>query len=134
MIYLDSSIIIRLIEGIDAVRTPIASRLQQIPETDRILITSRLSCLECQCKPIREKRGTLLALYREFFASGAITLYELTVDVVERATIVRAETGFKTPDALHASTAILAKADRFWTTDANFRKCSDLPLEIFPSV
>jgi hypothetical protein len=69
MIYVDSSIIIRLIEGVDRVRIPIEKRLQQLSELDRVLVTSRLSCLECRCKPLREKQAILLGLYRAFFAS-----------------------------------------------------------------
>ena len=134
MIYVDSSIIIRLIEGVDNVRTPIENRLRQLPESDRILLTSRLSCLECRCKPLREKQIILLDLYRAFFASTDLILQEVTAEVVERATIIRAEIGFKTPDALHASTAILSEANEFWTTDGNFRKCSALKVELFPSV
>lgn len=134
MIYVDSSIIIRLIEGVDTVRTPIETRLQQLPESDRFLITSRLSCLECRCKPMREKQLVLLDLYRAFFASRELILQEVTAEIVERATVIRAEIGFKTPDALHASTAILSRAGEFWTTDGNFRKCSELKVELFPSV
>ena len=83
---------------------------------------------------MREKQIALLALYDTFFASRELILREVTAEIVEKATVIRAENGFKTPDALHASTAILSRADTFWTTDDNFRKCSDLAVELFPSV
>jgi predicted nucleic acid-binding protein len=134
MIYVDSSIIIRLIEGVDKVRIPIEKQLQQLSELDRVLVTSRLSCLECRCKPLREKQTVLLDLYRAFFTSRELILQEVTAEIVEKATLIRAEIGFKTPDALHASTAILSGVSDFWTTDVNFRKSSELNVELFPSV
>ena len=57
MIYLDASIIIRLIEGEDRVRVPIENRLKEIPDQECVAVTSRLSLLECRCKPVREGRG-----------------------------------------------------------------------------
>lgn len=45
MIYLDSGIIIRLIEGVAHVRIPIENRLRAIPYSERILVTSYLSKL-----------------------------------------------------------------------------------------
>jgi predicted nucleic acid-binding protein len=134
MIYVDSSIVMRLVEGIESVRTPIEERLRQLSESERVLVTSRLACLECRRKPLREKQAALLDLYRGFFSSKELTVCEITAAVVDRATIIRAETNFKTPDAIHAWTAILAGAVEFWTTDADFQRCSDLTLRLFTAV
>ena len=67
MIYADSGILIRLIEGADRLRQPIESRLRDIRSQDKTLITSRLSRLECRCKPLREGREYVLSLYDGFF-------------------------------------------------------------------
>jgi hypothetical protein len=81
MIYVDSSIIIQLIEGMDTFRTPIENRFWQFSDSDRILMTSRLSCLECRCKPFREKQIKLLDLYRDFFASKELILQEVSAEI-----------------------------------------------------
>lgn len=131
MIYVDTGIIIRLIEGTDQAQASIEACLHKIPIQDRILITSRLSLLECRCKPMREKQTRLLDLYDGFFASREIILKEIDAAVVEKATVLRATLGLKTPDTIHAATAILSDTSEFWTTDSDFVKCSELAVEVF---
>ena len=63
MIYLDAGIVMRLVEGGSNVRLPIEARLGTILGAQRILVTSRLSRLECMCKPLREKRNDTLAAF-----------------------------------------------------------------------
>ena len=41
-----------------------------------------------------------------------------------------AETGLKTPDALHAATAIRAECTLFITNDNDFRRVRDLPVVV----
>jgi len=134
MIYADTGIIMRLIEGTDRVRIPIESRLHKIDDEDCTIVTSRLSRLECRCRPLRDKQNDLLDLYESFFASREVALKEIDAAVVEKATIVRATQGLKTPDAIHAATAILSAASMFWTTDRGFCRCSELTVEVFDAV
>lgn len=133
MIYADSGIIMRWIEGTENIRTPIASRWQQLASADRVFVTSRLSHLECRCKPLRERQADLLRLYDAFFVGKEVVLREIDASVVEKATELRATLGLKTPDAIHAATAMLTGTAAFWTTDARFLKCAALTVEIFSS-
>jgi uncharacterized protein len=134
MIYADSGIIMRWVEGDVQVRTPIDVRLQQVPESERIFVTSRIARLECRCKPLRDRRTDVLALYEVFFTGDEVNIREVDAAVVEKATEVRAIAGLKTPDAIHAATAILAGVKSFWTTDADFSRCPGLPVEVFKAV
>ncbi len=134
MIYADTGIIIRLIEGADQVRVPIEDRLRELPDESRFIVTSRLSTLECRCKPIREKQDHLLRLYDAFFASREVIVKEIDAPVMEEATILRATLGLRTPDAIHAATAIIAGTPTFWTTDKRFLKCRELTVKLFEAV
>jgi uncharacterized protein len=134
MIYADSGIIIRLIEGTARVRGPIASRLDAIRSMRPFVATSRLSRLECLCKPLRDQRKDLLVLYDAFFTGPEVAITEIDKAIVEKATELRAFFGFKTPDAVHAATAILAKVSEFWTADQGFSRCTELNVRLFDAV
>jgi predicted nucleic acid-binding protein len=131
MIYADSGILIRLIEGADRLRLPIESRLHDIRSQDKTLITSRLSRLECRCKPMRERQEYVLNLYDGFFDTQEVLLKEIDAAVIERATELRAAIGLKASDAIHAATAILAGVSEFWTADRDFLRCPELKVSLF---
>jgi uncharacterized protein len=134
MIYADSGILIRLIEGADRLRLPIESRLLDIRSHDKTLITSRLSRLECRCKPMREGQTYVLDLYDGFFDTQEVLLKEIDAAVIEQATEFRAAFGLKASDAIHAATAILSGASAFWTADRDFLRCPQLKVELFDAV
>jgi uncharacterized protein len=134
MIYADASIVIRLIEGAAKVRRPIEMRLEGIRSRGAFILTSRLSRLECRCKPLREQKDGLLRLYDAFFVGPEIAVAEIDAAVVEKATELRASFGFKTPDAIHAATAILAGVAEFWTADGGFSRCPELNIQLFDAV
>ena len=68
--------------------------------------------------------------YREVFASNAVRLLEAPYAVFEDAARVRAETGLKIPDALHAATALRAGCALFITNDTDFRRMQELPVVV----
>ncbi len=65
--------------------------------------------------------------YREVFASNAMKLLEASYAVFDDAARLRAESGLKLPDALHAATALRAGCALFITNDTDFRRIQDLP-------
>ena len=50
MIYADSGIIMRWVEGASQVRDPIEVRWQQPPPAYRVFVTFGVARLECRCK------------------------------------------------------------------------------------
>jgi len=134
MIYVDSGIIVRMIEGGDRVRVPIEERLALIDPSDRMLVTSRLSTLECRCKPLRENDADLLLLYDRLFRANEVQVHEIDIFVIDKATEIRAFNGLKTPDAIHAATAMKLSVAEFWTTDRRLTRCPGLMFQLFPAV
>jgi len=59
-----------------------------------------------------------------------MTIGELTTDVVERATLLRADYNFKTPDALHLASGIEENADVFVTGDGQLVRCKEIRVEV----
>jgi hypothetical protein len=78
MIYTDANVIIRLVEGTQAVRAPIEARLQPLRGTAGFLATSRLSRLEC---PSTQPQSELLMAFlsaRQYPAPAAHSLAGLS--------------------------------------------------------
>ena len=134
MIYADANVIIRLLEGTAAVRAPLEARLRPLRGTGRFLAPSRLSRLECRCKPLRASDAALLTLYEAFFHGPEIQLVKITADIIEKATELRANLNFKTPDAIHLASAIRIKASAFLTGDRSLARCGEISVEILGTV
>ena len=60
--------------------------------------------------------------------AGLVYLDASGLIVFKDAARLRAETGLKTPDALHAATALRAGCALFITNDADFRRVPGLPI------
>ena len=134
MIYADSGIVMRWVEGAEHVREPVERRWRELPPADRMFVTSRIARLECRCKPLRNHQDDLLHLYDIFFAGKEVEIREIDAAVVEKATELRAVVGLKTPDAIHAATAVLSGVASFWTTDRRLSKCPGLTVEVFEAL
>jgi predicted nucleic acid-binding protein len=130
-LYLDANIIIYLIEAVEPFQSRIRNHIFSIEsQSASELITSRLSCLECRSKPLAEKNLELLGRYDQFFSRSLLQLVEITPDVIDRATTIRAQYGFKSADAIHLASGILRGADLFLTGDTRLYRCSELRTEI----
>jgi uncharacterized protein len=129
--YLDACAIIDLVETTSPFHEAVVSRLLRIQsDLSSRLLTSRLSCPECRIHPIRQHDDQLLAIYDSFFSTSRLILVDLSDTVIERATILRANHGFRTPDAIHLASAIECKADTFITGDASLARCPGLVVEV----
>ncbi len=113
-LYLDSAPIIYLIEQSPRYAAAV-DELVQNPTTQ--IITSELARLECRVKPLRDANTELLADYDQVVAEVATEIVPLSRAVVDRATEIRANYGFRTPDALHLAAAVLFSCDQFLTND-----------------
>ena len=130
MIYLDSNVVIRLVEGDALARAPLVARLASSLGVAGSLTTSRLTRLECRSNLLRAGDTATLAQFDVFFSGVEISMIDVTASVVALATKIRAKYNLKTPDALHYASAMEAGASVFLTGDRVFARCSDVALEI----
>jgi predicted nucleic acid-binding protein len=96
-----------------------------------VVAISDLSRLECRVRPLREGRRDVLAAYDTFFGAAGLVVVPLSPAVVDRATVLRARHGLRTPDALQAACCLaLDGSARFVTNDAAFRRVAGMQVEL----
>ena len=124
--YLDSAPLIYLIEEVE----PYSSKLEaRLASNEVIQLCSELSRLECRVKPWREGKVNLVAAFDSYFKHVIHEIVPLSATVIDLATDMRARYGFKTPDAIHLSAAIIAQCDVFLTNDYRLNRCTEIKIE-----
>jgi predicted nucleic acid-binding protein len=129
-VYLDANCFIYSVEKIETyyqLLKPvwIAAKAKQFE-----IISSELTLLETLIKPLRENDTILENLFRALFNSHEVHLIPTTIAIWEQAANIRANNRLKTPDAIHAATAIANDCTLFITNDIGFRRVSNLPVII----
>lgn len=122
----------------DRIRKPVpghdCSKIRPAPKRSRFpTLTSRLSCLECRVRPLKENDHAVLAKYDAFLSASRLQVVEVTAEVIERATAFRARYGFTTPDAIHLASAVEGGADVFLTGDSSLARCTEVSVELLES-
>lgn len=131
-LFLDACSIIYLIESHQQQGQNTRSLITQALQNKAQLVISRLSFLECRVLPLKEKNDDLLKRYNQFFCMPGLQIIELTADVINRATDLRANysSSLRTPDALQMACAITANADRFLTGDKKLLAIQEINIVI----
>ena len=125
-IYPDTSAIIYSVEHNEPYFTLIAPVWRQAEAGQFVVVCSELAVAEALVRPIREGNEDLEAAFRAVFAAPEVRLVPTTRDLWEDTARLRAETGVKTPDALHAATSLRAGRALFITDDTDFRRVQGL--------
>ena len=71
--------------------------------------------------------------YDEYFGNNVSEIVLLSRDVMDRATVIRAQYRFKTPDAIHLAAAVIANCDVFLTNDHRLDRFTGLNVEVIQS-
>jgi len=126
LIYIDASGLIYSMERVEPYRALLEPMWQEAQDGNITIASSPLLVLEALVKPLRDRNEEIVSQYRELFASGVVRLLEASYEMFDEAGSIRAETGLKTPDAIHAATAIRAGCALFITNDTDFRRVQGL--------
>ena len=121
-------------ERVEPYRTLLEPMWQRAQAGYLAIVSSPILVVEALVKPLREGNREIEMQYRELFASNAVRLLDASYQVFEDAARLRAETGLKTLDALHAATALRAGCALFITNDADYRRVQGLPLVVLDDV
>jgi predicted nucleic acid-binding protein len=121
-IYIDANALIYSVERIQPYVTVLDSFWRDVSMSRRPVLTSELTALEAIIGPLKSGDATLEALFRQaLYSSPDLRLAPITLPILEGAAHLRAATpSLKTPDAIHAATALVEGCAFFITNDAAF--------------
>ena len=122
LVYIDASGLIYSVERVEPYRTLLEPMWERAQNGNLTIVSSPVLVTEALTKPLRDGNTEIELQYRELFASNVVRLLDASYQVFEDAARLRADTRLKTPDALHAATALRAGCTLFITNDTDFRR------------
>ncbi|MEH2112576.1 type II toxin-antitoxin system VapC family toxin [Nostoc sp.] len=130
-LYIDTSVAIYTIEGNSdyySLLQPLWSKFYT--GEIQIIISSELILMEVLVIPLRNGNNSLVADYEELLLSSKVRLISISQSILRQAASLRATSNLKTPDAIHAATALSVNSNQFITNDKGFRNVPGLPVVI----
>lgn len=119
-VYVDSNIIIYIVEREPRYYTSLASLLAAAAQGQLQIVTSEISILECLVLPLRLGNQAMVNAYLQMFSQTDLVAVPVSRDVMIEAAVLRAQhVALRTPDAIHWATAKVEQADRLITNDQN---------------
>lgn len=129
-VYLDSVALIYTIERYPSY-FPLLQPIWQAARAGSIgVVSSELALMETLVGPLKSGNASLVASFETALLGTDMSLLPITQSVLRDAAHLRATTKLRTPDALHAASALLAGSVLFVTNDAGFRGVPGLPLVV----
>ena len=128
--YLDSNVLIALIEPVAARTAGQADFIAKFDRGEFFAVASELALSECLVKPLADGNAHTAAAYHDLFsASSSLLVMGVTRAILVAAANLRARSRLKLPDAIHLATATEAECIAFVTNDRDF-KAAEAPFDI----
>ena len=135
-VYLDSNILIHLIEGSEAFKAVLWPLVEAIDEGGIVVVTSDIAYAEVMVKPFANNQDTYIHAHGALMSgAGPLQIAPVTRAVLKRSGQLRAQLGGKLADSIHVATAVEEGCSHFVSEDAGIRapegleltKAADLP-------
>ncbi|MER3433038.1 MAG: VapC toxin family PIN domain ribonuclease [Leptolyngbya sp. ERB_1_1] len=124
-VYIDTQIIIYTIEANPTYFNLLQPLWQQFQIGDLEIITSELTLMETLVFPLRQGNLALVNDYQQLLENSEIQLIAVRRSILKDAANLRATTNLKTPDAIHAATALAENCTVFLSNDRAFRNVTN---------
>ncbi len=132
--YVDTNVVIYSVERVEPYRTLLAPMWERAHAGDLAIVSSESIVIEALVRPLRERNAVLVRFLLDMFNAEEVRLIPAARSHWEHGARIRADTGLKAADALHAATALQAGCDLFITNDADFRRVDGLAVVILDDV
>lgn len=130
-VYMDTNAFIYSVERIDPYRALLDPFWDDVQKAHASVLTSELSLLEVLVRPLRDGDTALEMAFRAVLLSSPdVRTVPITLTILERAARLRAIHSLRTPDAIHAATALKHGCGPFITNDAAFRRVPGFPVTV----
>ncbi len=134
-LYVDTNLIIYRVEHVQPYLSASMPLWDALRDGTHQVITSELSLLETIVKPIQLGNLTLQHLFeRILYNTRGFSCVPVDRQTLETAAHLRATAGLKTPDAIHAATALITNCTQFITNDPAFRGVPKLGVTVLSEV
>lgn len=128
LVYLDASPLIFSAEKIQPYWSLLQPVWQAAQKGEITLLGSELLLLEVLVKPIEVGDSILERTFRDLLAAREFDLVPISAAILEQVVKLHAQYHIKTPDAIHAATAVSTSCDLLLTNDTDFRRLTELPI------
>jgi predicted nucleic acid-binding protein len=98
------------------------------------ILTSELALMEILVQPLKLSDSQRITGYERFLTESNIQLIPISRQILKKAAQLRSIKRIKTPDAIHASTAIHHGCTIFFTNDRGFQNTPGLQVLILDQV
>jgi predicted nucleic acid-binding protein len=128
-LYLDANIFIYSLEAIEPWATLLQDVFSGLITEELSAVSSSLTLAECLVLPFKQNKNSLVKVYREALLSNHhLTIAPITDQILISAANIRAQSGLKLPDAIHAATALTSQCTAVLTNDSGFNRVSGINL------
>jgi predicted nucleic acid-binding protein len=135
LVYVDTSIVIYSVET-HAVYWPVLRSLWEAARNGAIAaVSSELIVLETLVGPLKSRDARIISAYDQLFRSSDLRVVPISQPILREAAGLRARIpSLRTPDALHAATAMTTGCAAFLTNDRGFAQVPRLSVVILDDV
>ena len=108
IVYIDANVFIYAIEDHTTYSTPARELFGMLDAGLAQGLTSELTLAEVLVLPLRQNNYQLVTAHEMLLSTRTVVAQPVTRAILRKAAEIRAQTGQKLPDAIHAATAIAA--------------------------
>jgi predicted nucleic acid-binding protein len=134
LVYVDTQILIYSVEKHPAYWSLLRPLWLKSATGNIQIISSKLALLETLVAPLKNADSVLITAYETLLLSIEMQLMPITRAILREAAQFCAQTNLRTPDTIHAATAIAHGCSIFLTNDNGFRRVSNLPLVVLSDI
>lgn len=130
-IYIDTNLFIYFFENNPNYADKVEKLFEESINKNILLISSELLYLELSVLPIKKQNSKILKLYTDIENYlPNLDLIPISKNILLKAAEIRATYNYRSPDAIHLSTALSEKCKGFYCADKNLKSFEQIKINI----